>query len=401
MQLFKNKNIKILAGEVSKFGNVDFLFNEITIEFLDNLSNEILSQPEAKKYPDLISFGFWIRKKNFNFLKKTYMDDKLRIGLGLTFHITPSNVPLNFAYSFVLSLIGGNSNIVRISNIKFDQRSIFFQILNNVFKKKKFSGIKKNNIFISYDYEKNKKITEELCMHCDCRVIWGSDKTINNIKKYETKIECKDLIFSDKYSISIINLNCKEFKIKETILNLAKKFYMDSLIFDQNACTSPHLILWYGKQNKNIYNIFWNELKLNILKGKLFTANEKNSIDKYLKLCEITAVRKEIKSYQINDSIFKMQLKKIPKDIHNLRVGYGFYFEYFFNDLKKLKKYLTPKIQTLTYAGFSSIELRNHLSKSKISNLNRVVPFGRSLEFNLIWDGYDLPRYFSKIIDIN
>ena len=28
------------------------------------------------------------------------MLDNLRIGRGIAFHITPSNVPLNFAYSF-------------------------------------------------------------------------------------------------------------------------------------------------------------------------------------------------------------------------------------------------------------------------------------------------------------
>ena len=40
-----------------------------------------------------------------------------------------------------------------------------------------------------------------------------------------------------------------------------------------------------------------------------------------------------------------MKLKRLPKNIHNLRVGNGFFFEYFINDLKILDKFITPKFK--------------------------------------------------------
>jgi len=400
MQLIKNRNIKILAGNIKYFNKVHNLFDKFTFEFLDSLSQEILTNPQAKKHSDLISLGFWIRKKNLEIIKKKYDDETLRIGIGLTFHITPSNVAMNFAYSFVLSILGGNSNIIRVSNVEFDQKNIFFKILNKVFNKKKFKLIKDTNQFISYNYEMDNSITQYLSSICDCRVVWGSDKTIKSIKNCPTKATCKDIIFPDKYSISIINLNYLASKNKNHISDLAQKFYLDSLMFEQNACTSPHLIFWYGKKKNSTYNLFWKCLNSSISKGKLFSLNEKNMIDRYSKFCEFAAKRDEIETSFKDNFIFRTKLKSIPSDIYNLRVGYGYYFEYFLKNIFEIKKYISPKIQTLTYAGFDPKELKNMILDLKPNGIDRIVPFGRALEFNEIWDGYDLPRCFSKIIDI-
>ena len=39
-------------------------------------------------------------------LKKEYKkDESLRLGRGIIFHIAPSNVPINFAYSLVAGLL--------------------------------------------------------------------------------------------------------------------------------------------------------------------------------------------------------------------------------------------------------------------------------------------------------
>ena len=34
--------------------------------------------------------------------------------------------------------------------------------------------------------------------------------------------------------------------------NFVKKFYNDTYLVDQNACSSPHLIVWIGHENKNL-----------------------------------------------------------------------------------------------------------------------------------------------------
>ena len=42
---------------------------------------------------------------------------------------------------------------------------------------------------------------------------------------------------------------------------MLKNFYNDTYLIDQNACTSPHLIIWYGDKEKikTAKSIFWSK----------------------------------------------------------------------------------------------------------------------------------------------
>ena len=60
--------------------------------------------------------------------KAKYDDAELRLGKGVVFHIAPSNVPVNFAFSFAAGLLAGNANIVRIPSKDFEQVQIMSYI---------------------------------------------------------------------------------------------------------------------------------------------------------------------------------------------------------------------------------------------------------------------------------
>ena len=107
-------NIEYLVGN-AKVNSIPFKpFAKETVSFLDDLSIELKKIKNIKKFPDLISLSFWCRRNNIEQLKKKYLLSKNRLGLGLIFHITPSNIPTNFAYSLIFGLITGNSNIVKV-----------------------------------------------------------------------------------------------------------------------------------------------------------------------------------------------------------------------------------------------------------------------------------------------
>ena len=132
------QKIKIIIGNYN-FKNGPFeIFDQNIIFFLDEISKEILKNNESKKFPDLITFGFWCRANNIKSLLKNYNFFKNRIGRGSVLHITPSNVPTNFAYSMVFGLLSGNNNIIRLPSKKFFQIEILCKILKKLSKKKKF-----------------------------------------------------------------------------------------------------------------------------------------------------------------------------------------------------------------------------------------------------------------------
>ena len=121
IQLSDLKKIDVVSG--AKHVNIipHIPFNDMSIDFLDELSNVLRKSAESKVYSDLMAFSFWCRRSNIKKLKREHCDGNQRLGRGLAFHIAPSNVPLNFGYSFIFGLLSGNSNIIKIPSKAFAQ----------------------------------------------------------------------------------------------------------------------------------------------------------------------------------------------------------------------------------------------------------------------------------------
>ena len=56
------------------------------------------------------------------------------------------------------------------------------------------------------------------------------------------------------------------------------------------------------------------------------------------------------------------------------------------------------KCQTLAYLGDMKEEIQTCLIKAGVLGVDRIVPLGRTMDFSLTWDGYDLIRTLSRII---
>jgi len=181
--------------------------------------------------------------------------------------------------------------------------------------------------------------------------------------------------------------------------NLAIKFYNDTYLVDQNACSSPHLILWLGKSNDKSINIFWNKL-YKIVKKK-YDLTDSAAIDKYTDLCAYSSKLKNITNIKSKQNlIYRIQLKNIDKENHLLRGKWGLFFEYKMDNLNKLKKIINNKYQTLTYYGVDKDKLRDFIINNKLQGIDRVVPVGQGLNIGLQWDGLDIVSNMSRKIDI-
>ena len=134
--MIKVNNIQYLVGNKKILKDIYTPYEKIVCEFLNDLSLSLIKDKKAKLFSDVMSFAFWCRKNNIETLKKTLNENYLRLGLGLIFHISPSNVPINFAYTFAFGLLSGNSNIVRVPSQKFDQVNIICDVVKYLFQKK-------------------------------------------------------------------------------------------------------------------------------------------------------------------------------------------------------------------------------------------------------------------------
>lgn len=393
----KNKDIIFFVGNY-KIENLSITpFHDIVCDFLSEFSNKLMINKDAKNYNDLIALAFWCRKKNLIKLKNERKNNDIRIGRGLIFHITPSNVPTNFFYSLIFGLLSGNSNIVKVPSKKFLQISIISSIIEKLLENRKYLKLKKMITIIGY--KDNNDITKLISENCDTRIVWGGDKTINSIRKYNLKPHANEITFSDRYSISLINTG--KISTKNNNLNfsrLIQNFYNDTMIMDQNACSSPHLIFWLGKNKKKVSELFWKNLSKKIIKDYDFP--DIASIDKYVKICNDVNIE-NFKSAKIYDnSLYVVKLKKLNFKLDTLRGKWGYFYEYNIKSLSEIISFLNPKYQTLTYFGIHKKKIFDFIKKNNPRGIDRVVPIGQSLHMSLDWDGYDIIRSLTRGINI-
>ena len=89
------------------------------------------------------------------------------------------------------------------------------------------------------------------------------------------------------------------------------------------------------------------------------------------------------------------------KNISNLRGFHGYFYEFHLKNLNYLNKFIDPKIQTLSYFGFDKNKLKKIFIEKRFRGIDRIVPFGKALEFSENWDGHDIINTLSRNININ
>jgi len=392
-----NKNkIKIILGENEPADYVSESFNDETVRFLDDLSKHLRKRKDALSFPDLMSVAFWCRKGNIEKMKKEFCDGKIHTGRGLIFHIAPSNVPVNFIFSYFFGLLSGNSNIVRIPSKKFPQVDILCDAVKEILKNDDYINIRKNTQFVTY--ERDKEINDYYSEICDGRIIWGGDNTINTLRESHIKPKAVEIVFADRYSFGIMQSEKIVSSSDEEITNLAHNFYNDTYLMDQNACSTPHCIFWLGNQVEQASEIFWNAVKKEEAK---YSLEPIKSVDKYTDLCRMAMERVDIAKIKTHGNfLYVTELKKVPDNIENLRGRFGMFFECPINSLDDLSGAVTEKSQTMAYYGINKNELTSFIKKNHLKGIDRIVTFGSTLDIGVIWDGYDIIRSLSRIIDI-
>ena len=136
---------------------------------------------------------------------------------------------------------------------------IICKLINKILKIKKFKKVKKLINILRYEKE-NDEFTKFLSSICDVRIIWGGSNTIKAIRKFPLQERSSELTFADRYSLCLLNSKKIEKLSQFDLKLLVQRFYNDTYLFDQNACSSPHLILWMGNSNSFSRQRFWKTL---------------------------------------------------------------------------------------------------------------------------------------------
>ena len=365
-------------------------FDDMVIDFFNDLSSLLRAN---RNYPDIATFGFWCRKAALIKEKEKYDDVSSRFGKGIVFHSTPSNVPVNFAFSFAAGLLAGNANIVRLPGKPFDQVSIISDAINELLKEK-HKELAPYIVFVKFPPVK--EITDAFSSICNVRVIWGGDMTVKELRQSPIPPRSTEITFADRHSIAVIDADAYLEENNKDVLIL--NFYNDTYYTDQNACTSPRIIFWRGSKKEEAKADFW--ARVHELIETKYSLAPVSSVGKLNALYTV-AVAKDVKLEKTEDMLItRLSVDCVDKDLMNYKYNCGFYFEKDINDLSEIANVCDVRCQTLTYFGIHKEEFEGFLEKVRPIGIDRIVPIGKSMDFALVWDGYDLIRQMSRKITI-
>lgn len=378
-------------------------FSEVVVNFLEELSKKLLKNSGLRKYPELVALGYWLRKSNIKTLQNEFFrrtNGKVVKPRGVVLHFAPSNVDTIFVYSWVLSLLIGNKNIIRISQNENEPLHKLVAIINECLNKDQYLPIKERLFVCSYEH--NDQMTEFLSNYCQTRVIWGGDQTVRTIKQIPLNPLATELVFADRFSLVALSASAILEIPEEDFSRLVNNFYNDVFTFDQLACSSPRLVVWTGVEEQVLKakNKFWDRLD-NLIKEKSYNVAPALNVSRLSTTFYLAA-----QQYTTNvPSLFQREVKRVEvnefnDEIRKIHCGAGLFIEWTVLSLNEVASSLSDKDQTLSYFGYEKEELVQFLHCIQNRAIDRIVPVGQALNFSQIWDGYDLLLSFTREIEI-
>lgn len=370
--------------------------------FIVALSKMLREEARFRPYGEFAALAFWMRDAHIKQLHQRFaqqMGKRVWIARGVAFHIAPTNVDTIFIYSWFLSMLCGNANIIRISPNSGAQTTLLLEALTLLLDQARFAPLRERIAIIRYGHDD--AITRELSLRCDVRVIWGGDATIEHIRRIAPKPTATELAFADKFSFAAINATTLLEADEATLASLIEHFYNDAYAFAQMACSSIRMIVWIGTpaHNAQAQRRFWDRFERYLEQKTPQTLTPADMMNKLVAACAMS-IDAEAPSERRSPYLSTVALKRLGTFDATHHCGNGLFYEYQCDTLESLMPQIGKKYQTMAYFGFSPEALRALVRDCRPLGIDRIVPIGQSLDFSAVWDGFDLMRSFCREVEV-
>lgn len=349
-------------------------FAEEVIAFTQALSKRFL---KMRHMPEVMALGYWLRKANIMQMKAQFEAEHKEAFVrarGTTFHIAPSNVDTIFVYSWMLALLAGNRNIIRIST-----KAALNDMLQIIVDELSKHEVGKQTVICTYEHDEG--YTALLSSACHTRVIWGGDATIRAVRQEPLAPLANELAFADRFSLAVLNSEAVENLNDEELEQLLEQFYNDAFWFNQMACSSPRIVYWVGQKNER----FWQGLaqKIEQKQYELLAATQVTKYTTALQLATVNTVENVLAKPQFT----RVGLNELSTNVREQHCGGGLFYEQELSHLNDIAHLISDKDQTLAYYGFDRDALIEMIYEVSSRGLDRIVPVGQALDFDGVWDG--------------
>ncbi len=113
----------------------------------------------------------------------------------------------------------------------------------------------------------------------------------------------------------------------------------------------------------------------------------------------------------IRDSSLRIQLMSLPTTAKHLQrvvivsidkqpsVARSL-IQYDTDEINEIARIVNNKFQTLTYFGINKLVLKDLVLENSLLGIDRIVPIGQAMDIGVIWDGYDVVRSLSRVLEV-
>jgi len=368
--------------------------DERVVDFLAKVARKLLAPAVARRHPELGSLGYFLRPAELNrAVSRMHREDAIVFPRGNVFHVPPANVDTIFVYSWALSALAGNHNVVRISSRSAAAADAILAALNDV---DADPVIRRTQRMVTYG--RDDTLTAALSQWADLRVIWGGDAAVEAIRKHPLRPSARDLTFPDRTSWAAISAAGWRAADPAARRDAVVGFSNDAYWFDQAACSSPRTVFLVGTDTTDVRAEFV-ELLLEVVDQRGWQVDAAMAVEKRVNAYGLAATGAVTALDFPANSVTAMSLAAVP-DAPRRWIGAGAFPFAEVGSLLDLVPAMNRQDQTFSHFGFTPAELRAFALALGGRGVDRIVPFGSALTFSAIWDGYDLPHEFTRLTTV-
>ena len=398
----QDRNLTELLAPFMTRGAVTMPFAPDALALALSLGRRIARDAHARKQPALQALAFWLRKTELVRLQNAghRIEDAgtVLVPRGTVFHLPPANVDTLFVYSWILALLAGNRNLVRLSSRGVPQASVLVRLVNEALAEHVGTPAGDGTVMLSYGHEA--EITRALSAVCDVRVIWGGDATVNAVRAVPLPPRAIELAFPDRYSFAALNAAAISALTDEELNAVADRVYIDTYWFDQLGCSSPRVLVWVGEtaQCGVAAKRFVSALQTRV-RARGYTVDVGTALAKRT-FAFRAAIDSDVQSvHWVSNELIVIEIADVGA-LKREHPGGGLLFQVSIESLDALEPILTARDQTLSHYGFAREELVAFVHRLGTSAFDRLVPVGSALQFDRVWDGFDLLAQFTRNVTV-
>ncbi|MFG3419391.1 acyl-CoA reductase [Micromonospora sp. NPDC048063] len=375
--------------------------DERIVDFLTSVSRRLLAPALARRHPELGSLGFFLRRRELlrgvERLHAGLDDGVLAFPRGVVFHIPPANVDTIFVYSWALSALAGNTNVVRVSPRSAAAADAILDVLNDSLDAAD-PVVGRTQRMVTYGHDD--AVTGRLSAGCDVRVIWGGDRAVTAVRRHPLAPAARDLTFPDRSSFAVLSVAGWAAAPLAARRDAVARFANDAYWFDQAACASPRAVFLVGDARRaDAVRAEFVALLGVAVRERGWDVDAAMAVEKRVGAYGLAADGGVARMVFHDNLVTTLELDG-PAAAPREWLGAGTFGFVTLGELAELAPFVRRRDQTLTHFGFTRSELVDFARRLGGRGIDRIVPFGAALTFAPVWDGHDLLREFVRLVTV-